>query len=787
MAGVVAIFIVLATMWSFDQMVRQQHLKDTRERAQKFAHVIYENLTTELTKRLSMVDSLAAFWGSNTDNLETSFQSYAKSMLDAYASGVRNLQLAPGGVVTYVYPLEGNESALGFKILEHPQQNEAAVRAIKEQGMVVAGPFELIQGGIGIVARRPLFMPGDDGAFWGFATVILDFPPIVQGVKQHAEHSDYLVAIRGRDGLGVRGPVFYGQDDVFENDPVLVDVSLPNGSWQIGIMPQSGWSSSPPSSNLFWLFGLIIAVFAGVLVYWLVLTMQRLRLAHGRAEKSEAMIRSMYHRTPVMLHSIDHRGNLITVSDYWLECMGYTREEVIGRNSADLLTPESRQYAREVVLPEFFKEGHCENVEYQFIRKDGSVFDGCLSAVLERDKSGNPIQSLAVTLDVTERNNAERLLKTAKDEAEQANMAKTKFLAAASHDLRQPLQAANLFLYALGVNEHRPEDREIISNIAASVESLDNLLNSLLDISRLEAGLVEPQIRALPVANVIERLASEYAQIAEDEKAEIKVVSSTAVVLTDPVLLESIMRNLLSNALKNARNGKILFGCRRHENSVTLEVWDNGSGIPADRLTDIFTEFVQIGNEGRDRSRGLGLGLSIVDKLAGLLDHRIAVRSWEGKGSAFSVELPLMVEEEAHDLVRAVSTFAPPTNMSVFIIEDEPSVRASLSLVLEGQGYEVHAISGNDFHECKRIAFNMASPPDIILADFRLQGGRTGIEATNCVRETFNKSIPAVLLTGDTAPDRLLEAKSSGLPILHKPINVDDLMQEMAKAIKAGE
>lgn len=286
---------------------------------------------------------------------------------------------------------------------------------------------------------------------------------------------------------------------------------------------------------------------------------------------------------------------------------------------------------------------------------------------------------------------------------------------------------------------------------------------------------------------MMERLTKEYSLIAENEGVEIKSVETKAAVYTDPVLLESILRNLLSNAIKNADHGKVLLGCRRNGDSITLEVWDNGCGIPEDRLSDIFGEFVQISNEGRDRRKGLGLGLSIVEKVAGLLDHRIAVRSWEGRGSAFTIELPLALDKVVPDQSEEAPVAVPPKKVSVFIIEDEDAIRSSLSLVLEQKGYEVHATSGLDCPDCDHLTSEVNSPPDIIIADFRLQNGKTGIEAISCLRETFKKDISAILLTGDTAPERLVEAKKSGLPILHKPIKVDDLLLEMAKAIKAEE
>lgn len=501
--------------------------------------------------------------------------------------------------------------------------------------------------------------------------------------------------------------------------------------------------------------------------------------------ESESLVRAMYSETPVMLHSIDSKGRLLAVSQYWLKCMGYEEHEVIGAPSVDFLTPESKQYAQEVILPTFFKTGYLEDIEYQFVRKDGSVFDTLLSATLECDEDGNPLRSLAVTIDITERKNAEKSLLVAKDEAERSNMAKSHFLASASHDLRQPLQAINLFLHALGTKKHDSSSLDIISNIKGSVGSLDNLLNSLLDISRLEAELVKPTNKAFPLFDLMERLTKEFSHLAKDKGMTFKLVQTKAIVCSDVNLLETILRNFLANAIKNTQKGKVLLGCRHQGDHVSLEVWDNGCGIPKTFLTKIFDEFYQVGNEGRDRNKGLGLGLSIVKKLAKLLDHQIRVRSWENQGSVFSIELPLAAQERVEGSRAEPEPVKQSTKATVFIVDDEPAIRTSLTLVLEQEGYEVYSTSGHECDKCKEMAAEMASPPELILADFRLQHGNTGLDAIKCLRECFKADIPAILVTGDTAPERLTVAKNSGFPILHKPIKVEALIKEIENVLQS--
>lgn len=655
MAGVLAAFVVLAAMWSFDQMAREQQLKDARERAQQFAHVIHKDLTSELAKRLSMVDSLAAFWRSHTDSLETSFPSYAASMLEAYASGVRNLQLAPGGVVTYIYPIEGNESALGFKILDHPYQNKAAARAIDEQGMVVAGPFELVQGGVGIVARRPLFLPDADETFWGFATVILDFPPMLTEVKIHSLHSDYVVAIRGKDGLGARGDVFFGRKSVFDNDPVLADVSLPNGSWQIAVIPENGWLSASNSWRPLWLFGAVIAAFAGVLAHWLVLTMQRLHLAQGRAEKAS------------------------------------------------------------------------------------------------KDKST--------------------------------------FLAAASHDMRQPLQAMHLFLYALKKNEDSSSNLEIIAHLEQTAACLGDLLDRLLDLSRLESGVVKIEKQKCSIRSMFGHLVEEYGPTAADKGLRLDFVSCALDVFSDPILLEDILRNLIANAIKNTERGRVLIGCRRKgADELQIQVWDTGKGISEDQQLKIFDEFYQLGVNSNNAQKGLGLGLSIVQKVAALLNHKVGVSSEPGRGTVFSITVPLVrsasvvrYDQAIHERRRKAE------NLSIIVIDDDEEVRKSLSVMLGVSNNRVASAPRIDCQDgAKMLGFPLEGP-DIIIADYRLENGMTGVQAIASLRRFYEKDVPAILLTGDTAPDRLQEIAKSGYALLHKPVGGDELLMQIQEVLSARQ
>lgn len=381
-------------------------------------------------------------------------------------------------------------------------------------------------------------------------------------------------------------------------------------------------------------------------------------------------------------------------------------------------------------------------------------------------------------------------LRHAKEEAENASIAKTRFLAAASHDLRQPLQALNLFVYALEGKEKDEEKREIINLIRNSLDSLKELLNTLLDISKLEAGVVHPNIKDFSVGPMIDRIRSELTAIAWASDLELRTVSSSAEVHCDPSLLETILRNLVDNAIKYTDKGRVLVGCRQRGEWIRFEVWDTGPGIPEDQHELIFQDFYQIDNEARKRTQGLGLGLSIVRRMAALLGCTIGCESRPGKGAMFWVLVPQSTSQ--HNLnrrlgMRDVDTRPDADVGHIALIEDDEQVLMGLKSLLETKGY-----STVTFHDANPATIEAAfadasSRPDLIIADYRLEGKTTGREAVQIIRNVFDVEIPAIIITGDTAPERLRESKKSGLPILHKPVRPEELIETVRKALLAQD
>ncbi|MBC9883568.1 hybrid sensor histidine kinase/response regulator [Bradyrhizobium sp. INPA01-394B] len=354
--------------------------------------------------------------------------------------------------------------------------------------------------------------------------------------------------------------------------------------------------------------------------------------------------------------------------------------------------------------------------------------------------------------------------------AEQANMAKSRFLASASHDLRQPVHALGMFVGSLARHPMSAEAKGLVDHIEGSTHAMETLLNSMLDISRLDAGVVEPRRQIFPLGPMLERIGAEWEADAENKGIELRVCPTRAFVTSDPVLLERILRNLISNAIRYTNHGAVLVGCRRRGETVRIEVWDTGPGIAPANQQKVFEEFYQVGNPERDRSQGLGLGLSIVRRLSDLLGHPIELVSAPERGSMFR-----LVVQAARAAVEPAPA-APIQEIGVntlrgtviAVVDDDLAVLEGMRTMLSGwEAKVVAATSGNELLEQLGRA---PVRPAIVLCDYRLRAGEDGTEVITRLQEMLGERIPAILITGDTATDRVRLAYNSGFHVLHKPI-----------------
>ena len=367
---------------------------------------------------------------------------------------------------------------------------------------------------------------------------------------------------------------------------------------------------------------------------------------------------------------------------------------------------------------------------------------------------------------------------------ETANLARSRFLAAASHDLRQPLHTLSLYSAALKLHAGEGATGEIALHINQALASLSALVDSLLDISKLDAGAVHPELQDVSLRTLIQRIEADYRPVASGKGLELDVQVDDLRAHTDPVLLERLVRNLVDNAFKYTAAGSVAVAVRADSGQARISVRDTGPGIPAAERERIFEEFYQIGNPERDRVQGLGLGLAIVQRLAGLLGLALELESEPGRGSTFAVAVPLAGPPSATLADGAARAEAAPLALKgirVLVIDDEPGVRAGMRTLLEELGCRVSVCSG--YADADRlIDQDGLEDVEIIVSDFRLRRHESGIDTVRRLRERLG-AVPALLVSGDTAPERLREAQSSGLPLLHKPVSADRLLGAMRAAL----
>jgi len=361
-----------------------------------------------------------------------------------------------------------------------------------------------------------------------------------------------------------------------------------------------------------------------------------------------------------------------------------------------------------------------------------------------------------------------RELRQQTDAANLANVTKSRFLAAASHDLRQPVHALNLFVGALQGSEMDANAQRLVKQIDSSIAALDNLFVSLLDISKLDAGIVSLDPRDFRIQPILERVCLDHAAEAKAKGLKLVLHPCSLAVHADPILVERILRNLVSNAIRYTVNGRVVVGCRRGDR-LSIQVWDTGLGIAEHEQQQVFQEFYQIGNPERDRQEGIGLGLAIVKRLVDLLGCDLTLISKVGSGSVFRIAIPLASEAPVASGI--VDTRAPdePIRGLILVIDDEGAIQEAMQSLLQKWGHDV-IVAGSGDEILAKVA-NVAIRPDLIVCDFRLRKGEDGIEVIQRLHSEYNHEIPAVLITGDTAPTRLKQAQESGLPLLHKPIH----------------
>ena len=503
-----------------------------------------------------------------------------------------------------------------------------------------------------------------------------------------------------------------------------------------------------------------------------------LQRSHLELEQSRDNFSNLFEFAPVGYLILDVSGRIGRANLTSAELLGIDRAQLHETHFFHLLPKEHRdslfRHLRQV-----FRYEMRQRCEVEVLRGDGSRFYARLDSILQPEIEGDILHCLTLVSDITELKRAETISRKARETAEKASQAKSSVLTAASHDLRQPLQAMTTISDILKSKLKDEEDLALVGNLSECLISMKELFNTLLNVSQLESGSITPRIVEFPVEKLLHRIGTTCHLLARKKGLRLRVAKSSAIIRSDPVLLGQILDNLVSNAIRYTENGTILLGCRHCGSLLRIEVWDTGIGIPEEKRGTVFDDFCQLGNPERDPNRGLGLGLAIAARTARLLGTQVELRSWE-RGSLFSVETPMAAIASSHE--QALDRFTEEENSaldgSLLLVEDNRAVLRSLTRLLEIYGYNVTEVTSGP--EALTVIRERKDPFDLIITDYRLPKGETGIDLIRRVRQALEVDMPALVITGEVFQVQAVE--SSGLRILQKPVTADLLnkhIQEM--------
>jgi len=509
--------------------------------------------------------------------------------------------------------------------------------------------------------------------------------------------------------------------------------------------------------------------------------------AVSKLDDSEAYFRNVLESAPDAMIIIDEQGKIAIVNAQVEKMFGYDRQEILGR-TIEMLLPERLCEQHVSHRGKFMSDPKLrpmgEGLDLVARRKNGSEFPVEIS--LSPVRTGGRGFVSSVIRDITERKRMQDEIIAARREAERANNANSAFLAAASHDLRQPVQALSLLNGALRRTVKDERALEMIDSQQHSLTAMTNLLNSLLDISRLDAGAVSPELEDFPIRRLTDRLSDEFARQAQHHGLAFTSLSCDSVVCSDPNLLAEIIQNLVSNAIRYTDKGGVTLECVENEGQCRIEVTDTGIGIEGDQIDAIFGEFHQCKVPGASKE-GFGLGLAIVRRLADLLEARIDVVSDVGKGSCFSVTLATVAGAIAagEDEVRDTIGDAALSTGLVILIEDDVNVANAWGLLLEAEGFRVATAASAP--EASALIKHLDESPALLISDFHLLDGSTGVEAVSGIREFFDKQIPAFIVSGDTSKVVKEARLIDNCTLLSKPVDTNRLLAAARQAIRTGD
>ncbi len=594
---------------------------------------------------------------------------------------IRNIAIAPDNVVSQVYPLEGNEAVIGLRYRDNLEQWPSIQRMMDLKRIVVAGPVRLVQGGIGIIGRRPVYvqdaMEPEKERYWGLVSTVIDFPRLMSLCAKGRLPDNLEIALRGVDGLGASGAPFYGNEDLFNQEPVLREIPLCTGSWQLAALPSNGWPAFRPLNSTLFRHGMAVSFVLSVLIFAL-LSVNKARFREiMRRSATEATLRESQDRL-MKAQQVARLGFLdwniisgkIYASNQFLDLAGISKEHLplTPEVLLNAVHPEDRSSLKEH-LDQCLRHGSSYQFDHRFLHPDGRIVWVHTQGETTLNRDGIPIRLMGTVLDITLRVEAEEQLRrlnmeledrvakrtaelqAAMIKAREADRLKSIFLAVMSHELRTPLNSIIGFTSVLLKGLAGPlndEQRKQLTITRESAVHLLALINDVLDISKIEAGQVEISHQPFDVRETLERAVRSVTQQTQAKGLDLslKLELEIGPAIGDRRRVEQVLLNLLSNAVKFTEKGSVSVECRRIGRWIEVVVKDTGIGIRAEDMDKLFKPFQQIDYGTNRRPEGTGLGLAISKSLAKMMGGDLTCRSEWGKGSEFTFRFLAELEEQ---------------------------------------------------------------------------------------------------------------------------------------------
>lgn len=797
-------FVMLMSLAGTVEKQREAGLRTEQERAVMAELVgLRGKLESLLNAKLYLVQGLSGLVHANPSIDEHDFLHYANE-IGSKISGVRSLQLAPQGIVTYVWPLESNRAAIGHNLLDDPERHAAAQQAITSRKLWLAGPLTLIQGGDALIGRLPIFLHPDDSPenFWGFASILVDVEATFReaGIYQFGEH--YRLALRGIDASGKHGDVFFGDPALFQQSSIRTDVTLPAGSWEIAAIPKQGWTSQRKINATIWLSIVLTTSLLSVLLYALLRLPSNLRRAASTSSsalaRSESRFKDAVEALPDGFVIYDERGRITATNQQLRRLYPASQGGVqLGKHFEDFIrqSAEAGQYQlsedSEHFVQDILSRHNQPQASYELALADGRWIHVVESEMRDGGKVG-------FHRDITELKKQHKSLIDAKQHAEQANQAKTQFLATVSHELRTPLNGVLGLLAMLSDDNSLTESQHNYAVTAHdSARQLLSILNEILDISKLEAGKL-----SLDSENFI--LADTITSAINLQRTNIEQKGLSLHVEIDPQLqipvrgdsgrIRQVLLNLLSNACKFTNQGDIYLDAKcqkRHDNAIdiTIAVRDTGIGFDTQHIDKLFEPFTQLDNNANRQFSGSGLGLAICKRLMNMMDGSIRAESTLGQGACFSLELTLATgkNRDADQAMPSLPTTTMPTptelgwpQIRVLMAEDGVTNQLVIKAMLKDSGYTVD-IAHNGIEAVQAVKnFHY----DVILMDVYMPT-MDGLCATRKIRQLPGGDIPIIALTANAMEGDKERFLAAGMnEFLAKPVTKQDLLATLFRILQ---